>query len=126
MANWGETLQYIDGYYYDSNDDTYYVKGTDGLFYESESGDAFDVKGNYVDATTPKIGDTLLNLLNLGIQYGSTQLSQQNQQQPIRTAPTPIKNTTQKTDGKKNILMPVLIGVGILAIGITIYFVRKK
>lgn len=125
MANWGDTLEYVDGYYYDSNDDTYYVKGADGLFYESESGDAYDVKGNYVDATTPKIGDTLLNLLNLGIQYGSSQLNQQNQQQPIKSAPLPVRNPP-KTESKKSILMPILIGGSILAIGITIYFVRKK
>lgn len=124
MANWGDELEYTNGYYYDSNEGTYYVKGADGLFYD-DIGDAYDIKGDYVDTSKPKIGDTLLNLLNLGIKYGSDQLIQQNQQQPVKPINQPTRNPP-KTDTKKSILTPILIGGGILAIGITIYLVRKK
>lgn len=125
MANWSENLEYADGYWYDSVDDSYYVKSNDGLYYEQISGDAYDKEGNLVDSTKPVLGDTLLNLLNLGIQYGSQQIDK-GQSAPIRT-PTSSSNSNVGSPKKKSILTPILIGSGILVLGATIfYFVRKK
>lgn len=125
MANWSENLEYADGYWYDSVDDSYYVKSNDGLYYEQISGDAYDKEGNLVDSTKPVLGDTLLNLLNLGIQYGSQQIDK-GQSAPIRT-PTNSSNSNVGSPKKKSILTPILIGSGILVLGATVfYFVRKK